>query len=92
MEELDIEDLVTRHASRVTFLNIGTGLDQTIHDLASLIKKVIGFQGEISFDPSKADGTYKKLLDVSRLEELGVTPKYTLEEGIGQVYIQYIES
>ena len=103
MEELNIEDLVTRHASpvtesvtrhatRVTFLNIGTGLDQTIRDLAFLIKRITGFQGEISFDPSKADGTYKKLLDVSRLKSLGFKPRYTLEEGIGQVYIKYIES
>jgi len=97
MEELDIEDLVTRHASpvtssasRVTFLNIGTGLDQTIADLSILIKKVIGFQGEIAFDPSKADGTYKKLLDVSRLKALGFEPKYTLEEGIRQVYQSYV--
>jgi GDP-L-fucose synthase len=105
MEELDIEDLVTPSSHPVTlspcypvtlspchpvtFLNVGTGLDQTIHDLALLIKRITGFQGEISFDPSKADGTYKKLLDVSRLEALGFKPKFTLEEGIRQVYQSY---
>jgi len=99
MEELDIEDLVTRHVSRVTpsshpvtFLNIGTGLDQTIADLSQLIKNVIGFSGELNFDPSKADGTYRKLLDISRLKALGFTPSYTLEQGIKQVYVKYIES
>ena len=101
MEELDIEDLVTRHASpvtqsvtrhasRVTFLNIGIGIDQTISELAILIKKVIGFQGEISFDHSKSDGTYKKILDVSRLKALGFKPKYSLEEGIRQVHQSYV--
>ena len=94
MEELNIEDLVTRHASpvteSVTFLNIGTGLDQTIAELAMLIKNVIGFNGEISFDPSKSDGTHKKLLDVSRLKALGFKPEYTLEEGIKKVYQSYI--
>jgi len=105
MEDVDIEDLVTRHASlvtpsvtrhaspvteSVTFLNIGTGLDQTIAELAMLIKNVIGFNGEISFDPSKSDGTHKKLLDVSRLKALGFKPEYTLEEGIKKVYQSYI--
>ena len=105
MEELDIEDLLTPSSHPVTlspcypvtllpchpvtFLNVGTGLDQTIHDLALLIKKVIGFTGELAFDSSKADGTYKKLLDVSRLEALGFKPRYTLEEGIRQVYQSY---
>jgi len=107
MEEMDIEDLVTRHAShakqsvtrhmpsnpsRVTFLNIGTGIDQTISELAFLIKRILGFQGEIAFDPSKADGTYRKLLDISRLKTLGFIPSYTLEQGIRQVYMKYIES
>jgi len=105
MEELDIEDLVTRHASRVTssfpvtlspcfpvtFLNIGTGLDQTIQELAMLIKKIIGFNGEIEFDPTKSDGTYKKRLEISRLHGLGFTPSYTMEEGIKQVYKKYSE-
>jgi GDP-L-fucose synthase len=96
MEELDIQDLVTRHASpvtpsatRVTFLNIGTGIDQTIRELAMLIRKIVGFKGEIEFDPAKADGTYKKLLDISRLKALGFTTYYTLEEGIMQVYKKY---
>jgi len=105
MEELNIEDLVTRHASRVTpsshpvtllpcypvtFLNIGTGIDQTIAELAMLIRHISGFSGEIVFDPSKADGTYKKLLDVSKLKAIGFTPTYTLEEGIRMVYGRYV--
>lgn len=89
MEELNMTDLVTRHTSHVTFLNIGTGVDQTIQELAMIIKKIIGFKGEIGFDPAKADGTYKKLLDVSGLKTLGFIPSYTLEKGIKQVYGKY---
>ena len=74
----------------VHFLNIGTGVDQTIEELATVIKEIVGFDGKISFDKIHADGTYKKLLDVSRLNALGFKPRYTLEEGITMVYKNYI--
>jgi len=74
----------------VNFLNIGTGVDQTIEELAMVIKEIVGFDGKISFDKIHADGTYKKLLDVSRLNALGFKPRYTLEEGITMVYKNYI--
>jgi len=74
----------------VHFLNIGTGVDQTIEELAMVIKEIVGFDGKISFDKIHADGTYKKLLDVSRLNALGFKPRYTLEEGITMVYKNYI--
>jgi GDP-L-fucose synthase len=89
MEELNMSDLITQQASHIMFLNIGTGVDQTIQELAMIIKKIIGFKGEIGFDPAKADGTYKKLLDISRLKALGFTPSYTLKQGIKQVYGKY---
>jgi len=75
----------------VHFLNIGTGVDQTIEELAMVIKEIVGFDGKISFDKIHADGTYKKLLDVSRLNALGFKPRYTLEEGITMVYKNYIK-
>jgi GDP-L-fucose synthase len=99
LEELNVVDLVTRHASRVTgevspvtFLNIGTGEDQTIAEIALLIKSVVGFTGEIHWDSSKPDGTLKKLMDVSNLRALGVTKFISLEEGIKSVYRQYINT
>ena len=68
------------------FVNIGTGVDLTIKDLALLIKKIIGYTGEIKHDLTKPDGTPRKLMDVSYLHSLGWKHKIDLEEGIKQVY------
>lgn len=68
------------------FVNIGTGVDLTIKDLAILIKKIVGFNGEIRHDLTKPDGTPRKLMDVSYLHSLGWKHKIELEEGIRQVY------
>lgn len=70
-------------------VNIGTGIDITIADLALLIKKITGFKGEIKFDASKPDGTKRKLLDVSKLNGLGWKHKINLEEGLRMVYEDY---
>jgi GDP-L-fucose synthase len=68
------------------FLNIGTGKDIQINDLALLVKEIVGFDGEIRNDTSKPDGTPRKLLDVSRLKHLGWSPGIKLKDGIRQVY------
>ena len=80
---------LTSHDSPPSFLNIGTGVDSTIRELAELIRSIVGFQGKIEWDATKPDGTPKKLLDVSRLKETGFVPAYTLEEGIRRVYEGY---
>jgi GDP-L-fucose synthase len=67
-------------------LNIGTGVDLSINDLAILIKKISGYSGELSFDASKPDGTPRKLLDVSKLKSLGWEANIPLEEGIKRVF------
>ena len=67
-------------------VNIGIGDDISILDLAILVKKTVGFEGEILTDPSKPDGTPRKLMDVSKLNGLGWKAKITLEEGIQKVY------
>ncbi len=67
-------------------VNIGTGKDITILDLALLIKKIVGYEGEIAHDLSKPDGTPRKLLDVSKLNQLGWEAKVSLEDGIRKVY------
>lgn len=72
-------------------LNIGTGSDLSIRELAQRIAKAAGFKGNIKWDPSKPDGTPRKLLDVSRLKALGWSPKVSLDEGI-QETIQYFET
>lgn len=68
------------------FVNIGTGVDLTIKDLALLVKKIVGYTGKITHDLTKPDGTPRKLLDVSYLHSLGWKHKIELEEGITKVY------
>jgi GDP-L-fucose synthase len=68
------------------FVNIGTGADISIKDLALLIKKVTGYNGELRFDTSKPDGTPRKLMDVDKLKQLGWQHSVGLEEGISQTY------
>ncbi len=68
------------------FINIGVGEDISIKDLALLIKKIVGFSGELKFDTSKPDGTPRKLMDVSKLNALGWKAKTGLKEGITSVY------
>ncbi|WP_291275237.1 GDP-L-fucose synthase [Flavobacterium sp.] len=68
------------------FLNIGSGKEISIKDLALLIKEIVGFKGEIYFDTEKPDGTPRKLMDVTKLENLGWKYKISLKEGIENVY------
>ena len=70
-------------------INVGVGQDISIAALAELIQEVVGYAGEIVFDPSRPDGTPRKLLDVSRLERLGWRPRIGLREGIRWTYEWY---
>ena len=71
-------------------VNIGTGKELSIGELAAIVKKVVGYEGEIVYDTSKPDGTPRKLLDVSKLERLGWKFKMELEEGIRLTYGWYL--
>lgn len=73
------------------FINVGSGKDLSIYDLALKIKKCIGYEGEIVFDTSKPDGTPRKLMDVSKLESLGWKYKTELEEGIQLSYQDFLK-
>ena len=73
-------------------VNIGVGEDVRISDLARLVGEVVGFEGEIVFDPGKPDGTPRKLLDVSRLQALGWSAKTGLREGIEETYRWYLKN
>jgi GDP-L-fucose synthase len=72
-------------------LNIGTGVDITIRELASVVKKVIGFEGVLTFDTSKPDGTPRKLLNVSKLHALGWKHTLDLEDGIRKTYASFLQ-
>lgn len=68
------------------FLNVGSGTDISIKELALLVKKTVGYEGELVFNTSKPDGTPRKLMDVSRINKLGWKHKISLEEGVNMVY------
>ncbi len=70
----------------VPLINIGYGKEISIKDLTYLVKDIVGFKGEIKFDTTKPDGTPRKLLDITRLKELGWKPKISLKEGIKNTY------
>jgi GDP-L-fucose synthase len=74
------------------FLNIGVGEDVTIREIAELMKRVVGFEGEITWNMSMPDGTPRKLLDVTRLHALGWRAKHSLEEGLRKMYAWYLEN
>jgi GDP-L-fucose synthase len=80
-----------KHHSDERIVNLGTGTDISIHDLATLICDVVGFSGTLKFDASKPDGTPRKLLDVSRLAGLGWTPRTSLRAGLEQTYRWYVD-
>ncbi len=91
-EFLHVDDLaeacffLMQHYNEAQFLNVGTGEDIAIKDLALLVKKIVGYEGEIYFNTSKPDGTPRKLMDVNKLHSLGWKHKISLEEGIKSVY------
>jgi GDP-L-fucose synthase len=73
------------------FVNVGTGKDTSIAELAELVKKIVGYNGEIIYDTSKPDGTPRKLLDLTYLHSLGWKHKIELEEGIRSTYQYFLE-
>jgi GDP-L-fucose synthase len=93
MENVDFSDLIEdKKEIRNCHINIGTGKEISIHDLALLIKETIGYDGEILFDDSKPDGTMRKLTDVTKLNNLGWKHKIEVEEGVQKLYNWYIQN
>ncbi len=90
MEKVEAKDM--RKLSPDYFVNIGVGEDIKIKDLARLVKEIVGFEGEIKHDLSKPDGTPRKLLDVSKIKDLGWEPKIDLIDGIKKTYEWYKRS
>jgi GDP-L-fucose synthase len=74
------------------FVNIGTGEDISIKDVALIIKDIVGFQGELVFDTTKPDGTPRKLMDVSKLHKLGWTHKIGLKDGLKMAYDDFVNN
>ena len=76
--------------SEKSLINVGTGEDLSIKELAELVMQIIGYKGDIEFDPSKPDGTPRKLMDVTKLHSLGWRNKIQLEEGIELAYQDFL--
>ena len=74
------------------FINVGTGKEVTILELANMIKRIVGYEGELVFDKTKPDGTMRKLMDVSRINQLGWEAETDLETGIKIVYQDFLNS
>lgn len=88
--ELDSEAYKANTQPMLSHINVGTGVDCTIRELAETIAKVTGFKGTLSFDVSKPDGTSRKLMDVSRLESMGWKASIKLEDGLRDAYQWFV--
>lgn len=89
MDKVDAKDL---YDNDLTHINVGTGEDLSIAELVDVIASVVGYEGDIKYDSSKPDGTPRKLMDVSRLHNLGWKHSTSLEEGIKKAYEWYKEN
>ena len=83
---------VMRHRKGPGLVNIGSGQDIAIAALARKIVEIVGFEGELVFDPAKPDGTPRKLMDSGEMEALGWSPSVGLEEGLRGAYDWYLEN
>ena len=88
--ELDEKTYQANTQPILSHINVGTGKDVTIREMAETMKEVVGFKGELTFDTTKPDGTLRKLIDVSRLTIMGWTYKFELEEGLKKTYSWYL--
>ena len=89
--ELDELTLQNNTQPMLSHINVGTGIDCTIRELAETVAKVTGFKGELKFDATKPDGTPRKLMDVSRLASLGWKASISLEDGLKNAYKWFLE-
>lgn len=90
--ELDDATYQANTEPMLSHINVGTGVDCTIREMAETMAKVVGFEGEITFDTTKPDGTPRKLMDVSRLASLGWNYQVSLEEGLSTTYQWFLEN
>ena len=92
MENRDFKDTYSESQSEIvnTHINIGTGIDISIKELAEIIKRIVGFKGSLKYDVKKPDGTNRKLTDVSKIQSMGWQYKIKIEEGIEKLYKWYL--
>jgi Nucleoside-diphosphate-sugar epimerases len=90
----DASIFAMKNASKLqnSHYNLGTGIDYSIRELAEIVAEIVGFEGEISWDTTKPDGTLCKLLDSSKFLALGWKPSITLKQGLANTYLWFRES
>jgi GDP-L-fucose synthase len=89
---LDAETYAANTQPMLSHINVGSGTDVSIHEAARLVAKAVGYQGDIVTDPTKPDGAPRKLMDSSRLNALGWTPKITLADGLALAYRDFLKT
>lgn len=91
---MDLEPAIYQQHTQpmLSHINVGTGVDCTIRELVETVAKVVGYQGRIEFDSSKPDGAPRKLMDVSRLKQLGWQAQVSLEQGLQQTYQWFLQN
>jgi len=87
-----VYDTIIHSETQAPLINIGCGEDITVRELAELVQEIVGFEGRLTFDLTKPDGTPRKLLDVSRLKSLGWEAKTSLRDGIAAIYQAYLST
>jgi GDP-L-fucose synthase len=90
--QLDPLSYAANTQALLSHINVGTGVDCTIHELVESVAKVIGFEGKVLFDQTKPDGAPRKLMDVSRLKNLGWEYSINLEQGLGSTYQWFLQN
>ena len=90
--EMDTKTYAANTQPMLSHINVGTGVDCTIRELAETIKRVVGFEGELAFDASKPDGAPRKLMNVDRLKNLGWQASISLEDGLSQTYEWFLQN
>jgi GDP-L-fucose synthase len=91
-DAVDAAVFVLQHYKGKGPINIGVGKDQTIREIAGVVKRIVGYDGEVVFDPGKPDGAPQKLLDVSKLHALGWQARTGLEPGVLQTYNTWLNA
>jgi GDP-L-fucose synthase len=84
--------LLMREYDAPEMINVGTGEDLAIREIAGIVREVVGYTGAITYDTSKPDGTPRKLLDVTRLKAMGWSPRIGLREGIAETYRWFVDN
>lgn len=88
--DMEYDAYATQTQPMLSHINVGSGKDITIADLAVAIGRVVGYQGQIEFDPDKPDGAPRKLMDITRLSSLGWSPKVGMDEGLARAYRDFL--